>query len=200
MVTSVFVFMLYVHQTAENIAVLLGYWVQLIWVERGVTSIIMWVNKKNKLRLLGKCWTDAFSVVKVICLKYTSLVVHNKSYGEVCGDLISFCSSCTDLFTIKLDSFYCINTCTDIFFHSKYEFQICEYHKKEKLLANRMIPNEAQYTKDPFVISTIKEHNTFPMEHFDDSNRFIHISWPVCIIPHSLLDSFSLFLSDSNKP
>ena len=88
-------------------------------------------------------------------------------------------SSCTDLFTISCIVSIVLTLCTRVSFHSKDEFQIRKEHEKEQLLANRMVPNEAQYTKTPLVIFTIKEHHHLQYisnGHFDNSNRFIHIS------------------------
>jgi len=43
-------------------------------------------------------------------------------------------------------------------------------------------------------------YNTSPMATFDNSNKFIHISWHVWVTPDLLPDSYSPILSDSNKP
>ena len=96
-------------------------------------------------------------------------------YQEVCGDLVQL----HQFVNYKLHSFYCTDTLYSHIFYSKDEFQIRKYHKKEQLLANRMVPNEAQYTKTPLVIFTMQEHNHLQYisnGHFDNSNRFIHIS------------------------
>ena len=68
-------------------------------------------------------------------------------------------SSCTDLFTMTQDIFYCITLYTQISFHSKYEYQIHEYHQKEKLLEDKVVLNEGQYSENPLVILTIKKHD-----------------------------------------
>ena len=78
--------------------------------------------------------------------------IHIKKFAEIW-------SSCTNLFTISCIVSIVLAFCTGISFHSKDEFQIRKYHKKEQLLANRMVPNEAQYTKTPLVIITIKEYH-----------------------------------------
>ena len=99
-------------------------------------------------------------------------VLHIKKFAEIW-------SSCTALFTISCVVSIVLTLCTHISFRSKDEFQIRNYHEKEQLLANRMVPNEAQYTKTPLVIFTVKEDNHLQYisnGHFDNSNRFIHIS------------------------
>ena len=98
------------------------------------------------------------------------------TYQEFCGDLVQlhrFVHYISYIVSIVL------TLCTHISFRSKDEFQIRKYHEKEQLLANRMVPNEAQYTKTPLVIFTVKEDNHLQYisnGHFDNSNRFIHIS------------------------
>ena len=79
---------------------------------------------------------------------------HIKKFAEIWP-------SFTDLFTISCIVSIVLTLCTHISFHSKDEFQIHKYHEKEQLLANRMIRNEAQYTKTPLVIFTIKEQIHF---------------------------------------
>ena len=82
----------------------------------------------------------------------TNTALHIKKFAEIW-------SSCTDLFTISCTVSIVLTLCIHISFHSKDEFQIRKYHEKEQLLTNRMVPSEAQYTKTPLVIFTIKEHN-----------------------------------------
>ena len=112
------------------------------------------------------------SVFSPLVLLLRSEKTHIKKFAEIW-------SSCTNLFTISCTVSIVLTLCTHISFHSKDEFQIRKYHEKEQLLTNRMVPSEAQYTKTPLVIFTIKEHNHLQYisnGHFDYSNKFIHIS------------------------
>jgi len=61
-----------------------------------------------------------------------------------------------------------------ISFHLNYGYQIHKYHEKQQLLENRMIPNEARYTKNPIIISTIQKHNyLLCISYGTNSNKFI---------------------------
>ena len=126
-----------------------------------ICGIPFWLMLKSffVLNIIKHChyiiWCSVIRVSMQITIRASNPgLQHIKKFAEIWP-------SFTDLFTISCIVSIVLTLCTRISFHSKDEFQIRKYHEKEQLLANRMVRNEAQYTKTPLVIFTIKEQIHF---------------------------------------
>jgi len=135
----------------------------------------------------------------ILCPQFYDTIVnslmgcaHMEKFAEIClvfTQAAPICSLQSWVFSIV---FYSL---AHISFHLNCGYQIHKYHEKKQLLENKMIPNEAQCTKNPLVI---KNHSHLSVMHFLWSKLTIITN---SFKSHDMFGfTTSLFMSDSNKP